>query len=120
MITGTGIDIVNLGRISRLLEEHGERFIDRVLSPEEKTRIPKIRSEEYIAGRFAAKEALAKATTEQFTLTKISVFNDEKGKPYFSGDLLSSALKSSKIHLSITHDTDYAAAFVVIEKKQEK
>lgn len=55
MITGTGIDIVNIERIIKLLDEHGERFTSKVLSTEEQNSIPKARPEEFIAGRFAAK-----------------------------------------------------------------
>ncbi len=116
MITGTGIDIVNLDRIKKLLDEHGERFMTKVLSDEERKSIPKVRIEEYIAGRFAAKEALAKATDKKFTPTTVSVLNDKNGKPYFAGEFINGTLAGSRVHLSITHDTGYAAAFVIIEE----
>lgn len=119
MITGTGIDIANIGRIKKLLDEHGSRFKSKVLSLEEINSIPEARPEEYIAGRFAAKEALAKATDKKFTLTAVSVVNDSRGKPSFKGDFFSEELAGHKVHLSITHDTDYAAAFVVIESIRE-
>ncbi|HOP29313.1 MAG TPA: holo-ACP synthase [Spirochaetota bacterium] len=119
MITGTGIDIANIGRIKKLLDDHGERFISKVLSPEERKHIPEARKTEFIAGRFAAKEALAKATDKKFTLTKVSVVNDSSGKPYFTGDFFAKELAGIKVHLSITHDTDYAAAFVIIESPEE-
>jgi holo-[acyl-carrier protein] synthase len=119
MITGTGIDIANTGRIKKLLDEHGERFISKVLSPEEKKSMPDGRAVEYISGRFAAKEALAKATEKKFTLTNVSVINDSKGKPYFTGHFFTKELAGMKVHLSITHDTDYAAAFVIIESIEE-
>lgn len=119
MITGTGIDIVNIERIKKLLDEHGDRFIAKILSPDERSSIPEVRKDEYIAGRFAAKEALAKATDKQFTLTNVSVINDSKGKPFFAGDFFASELAGSRVHLSITHDTGYAAAFVIIEYPDE-
>lgn len=119
MITGTGIDIANIGRITKLLDEHGQRFISKVLSHEEIKSIPGARAAEYIAGRFAAKEALAKATEKKFTLTRISVINDSKGKPCFTGDFFANELAGMNVHLSITHDTDYAAAFVIIESIEE-
>ena len=118
MITGTGIDIVNMKRIRRMLEEHGERFIRKVLSEEEIKGLPRVNREEYISGRFAAKEALAKATDEKFVFTEVSVINDSSGKPYFTGDFIAKSFRGSNIHLSITHDTDYAAAFVIIEKNE--
>jgi len=116
MITGTGIDIVNLDRIRKILDEHGERFMAKVLSDEERGSLPNVRVEEYIAGRFAAKEALAKATERKFTLTSVSVKNDSRGKPFFTGDFITGTLAGSRVHLSITHDTGYAAAFVIIEE----
>lgn len=116
MITGTGIDIVNLDRIRKILDEHGERFMAKVLSDEERYSLPKVRVEEYIAGRFAAKEALAKATDRKFSLTSVSVQNDGKGKPFFTGDFITGILADSRVHLSITHDMEYAAAFVIIEE----
>lgn len=118
MITGTGIDIVNIGRITKILAEHGERFINKVLSDDEKKSLPEARKEEYIAGRFAAKEALAKATDKQFTMTSVSVINDSSGKPFFAGDFINESFRDSRVHLSITHDTGYAAAFVIIEEME--
>jgi holo-[acyl-carrier-protein] synthase len=120
MITGTGIDITNISRIARLLDEHGNRFISKVLSPEEISSIPEVRGAEFIAGRFAAKEALAKATDKKFTLTTVTVLNDSKGKPYFKGNFFSNELAGHNVHLSITHDTEYAAAFVIIESAEEE
>ncbi len=120
MITGTGIDIVNIKRIRKLLDEHSERFINKILSPDEKLKIPAVKQEEYIAGRFAAKEALAKATEEQFIFTQVSVMNDSKGKPYFTGDFISESFAGKRLHLSISHDTDYATAFVIIENTEGK
>jgi holo-[acyl-carrier-protein] synthase len=117
MITGTGIDIANIIRIKKLLDEHGERFIRKVLSTEEIQQIPEARKPEYIAGRFAAKEALAKATDKKFSLTGVSVINDSRGKPCFTGNFFTEELAGHRVHLSITHDTDYAAAFVVIESE---
>lgn len=119
MITGTGIDIVNIERIIKLLDEHGERFTSKVLSTEEQNSIPKARPEEFIAGRFAAKEALAKATEQKFTLTAVTVMNDSKGKPFFKGDFFSNELEGCRVHLTISHDTGYAAAFVIIESPDE-
>ena len=67
-----------------------------------------------MAGRFAAKEAFAKAygtgIGTQLSFLDIQVENDEKGKPHITKPL------QKGVHLSITHSTEYAAAQVIIEK----
>ena len=114
MITGTGIDIVNINRIKKSLAEHGDRFIGKILSIQEIEKIPAAGKNEYTAGRFAAKEALVKAAGESFQFSRITILNDENGKPCFTE--IPDILKDKKLHLSISHDTDYAAAFVIIEE----
>ena len=119
MITGNGIDIVYIPRIRRILEEHGDRFVRKILSDKEISAIPQTRREEYIAGRFAAKEALAKATAKKFSLSEVSVINDERGKPAFTDEFFRTELADSRVHLSISHDNDYATAFVIIENLED-
>lgn len=114
MITGTGIDIVNINRIKKSLSEYSEKFIEKILSVEEIKIIPAARKEEFIAGRFAAKEALVKATGLTFSFSSVTILNDEKGKPFIKS--VPENIKNKKIHISISHDTDYAAASVIIEE----
>lgn len=114
MITGTGIDIVNIKRIKKSLADHGDRFTGKILSDEEIKQIPSARKEEFIAGRFAAKEALVKATGSSLDFRSVTILNKENGKPFIAE--IPESLKDKKIHLSISHDTDYAAAFVIIEE----
>ncbi len=113
MITGTGIDIANINRIKKSIDEYGDRFISKILSFQEIENIPHARRDEYIAGRFAAKEALVKAAGISLQFSSITILNDENGKPFITD--IPESLKDKKIHLSISHDTDYAAAFVIIE-----
>ena len=114
MITGTGIDIVNINRIKKNLAEHGDRFIVKILSGEEIKKIPAAGKEEFISGRFAAKEALVKASGISLSFSNITILNDDKGKPYVAE--VPDILKDKKIHISISHDTDYAAATAIIEE----
>lgn len=115
MIKGTGVDIVNAARIRKLMEEHGDRFLKKILSGEEFEHIPETAADLYVAGRFAAKEALFKSSGIRFSMSMVSVLNESSGKPYFSGDPVAEISGGGTIHLSISHDTDYAVAFVVIE-----
>lgn len=114
MITGTGIDIVSIDRIRKNLTEHGNRFIEKILSEEEIKKIPSSGREEYIAGRFAVKEALFKASGTVLSFSRITVLNDVKGRPYIAE--IPDVMQNKKVHISITHDTGYAAASVIIEE----
>lgn len=115
MIKGTGVDIVHVTRIRKLMDEHGERFLKKILSGEEIGLIPEAGPDLFVAGRFAAKEALVKSSGVKFSMSMVSVLNNSSGKPYFSGDAITEISGGGTIHLSISHDTDYAVAFVVIE-----
>ncbi len=102
-----GTDIVYLPRISP-----DSPFCDYVLSSEEKkefeSRQNERRKTEYLGGRFAAKEAIFKATGDRNYL-KYSILNDEYGKPY--------VLNHPEISVSISHEQDYAVAFVMVKEK---
>ena len=115
MIRGTGIDIVHVARIRKLMDKHGERFLKKILSAGEIALMPGVNADLFTAGRFAAKESLVKACGKTFSFSALSVLNESSGKPYFSGDALIQISEGATIHLSISHDTDYAVAFVVIE-----
>ncbi|WP_307327837.1 holo-ACP synthase [Evansella vedderi] len=117
MITGIGLDLVEMDRI-RSLYERQSSFVNRVLTERELTYFKTLsdrRKIEFLAGRFSAKEALAKANGsgigESLSFQDIHILNDEKGKPYIVSEKI-----NQKIHLSITHTQNYAAAQVVLEE----
>lgn len=58
---GIGLDVVEVARWRRLLERHGERILLRLFSAEERAQCGGLRAAEHLAGRWAAKEAVAKA-----------------------------------------------------------
>ncbi|MFC7394903.1 holo-ACP synthase [Scopulibacillus cellulosilyticus] len=118
MIIGTGIDMIECHRIKKQITN--DKFIDRILTIQEKQRFNQLsdhRKVEYLAGRFAAKEAYAKAkgTGIGNTLSwrDIEVINNGQGKPILK-DMTD---EQQVIHLSITHTDTFAAAFVIIESK---
>lgn len=115
MITGIGIDIIELERI-RKIHKRQDKFADRVLTPNEKAvfnTLSESRKIEFLAGRFAAKEAYSKAVGtgigENLSFLHIEIEKDEKGKPFISKP------NNNGVHLSISHSKEYAIAQVVIE-----
>lgn len=116
MISGIGTDIVELKRI-QTIQERQEKFIDRILTPNERAKYETLthsRKVEFLAGRFAAKEAFSKAVGsgigEELSFLHIETDSDERGKPYICKPF------TEGVHLSISHSRDYAVATVVIEK----
>lgn len=111
MIIGIGTDIVKIIRIR-------PSVIRKVLSEEEiermSTFVSEQRKQEFLAGRFAAKEAMKKAMPhfEKFkSMTEIVISNDETGAPY----LKSPVYDDKKIHISISHEREFATGLCVIE-----
>jgi holo-[acyl-carrier protein] synthase len=123
MISGIGTDIVAVVRLRRLYERYGERVLEKILAPAE---WPYFRHSKdsalFLAKRFAAKEAFAKALgtglTAPATLTNIIVEHDPLGRPIFeyAPELAKILLKRGLVaHLSISDETDFAVAFVILE-----
>ncbi len=131
MILGIGNDLVDIGRIEVVLERHGERFIKRCFTQEEREKADRRKASDthaqIYAKRFAAKEACAKALgtglAKGISWQDISVINDAEGRPFLK--LTGGALKrleqitpagqKAVIHLSLTDEPPFAQAFVVIE-----
>ena len=124
MIVGIGTDVVSIARIQGVLDRHGERFVNRVLTPEERTRFDKTKAKaSHLAKRWAAKEAFSKAIGTgihaPFTWQSISVGRDPKGKPLvIPSAAMAVHLKEMGVvssHVSLTDDAGVAIAFVVLE-----
>ena len=131
MIQGIGTDICDVRRIRASFERHGERFAQRVLSDGElavwkarSARWPE-RGVRYLATRFSAKEAFSKAVglglRMPMTWRLCEIANLPSGKPVI---ILHGGLKEWFeaqgwiAHVTVTDETDYAASFVVVEKKE--
>jgi len=124
-IFGTGIDIVEVDRISSSIEKLGDAFAKKVLHPNElKIYLATKRQAHYLAKRFAAKEAFAKAfgtgIVEGVTLPRIEIVNNQDGKPEIVlHDVTRERFQSldlKTIHLSISDEKKYAVAQVILEK----
>ncbi|MGM8366597.1 holo-ACP synthase [Virgibacillus sp. W0181] len=118
MIIGIGLDIIELDRIKRL-SHRTDRFAHRILSGRELSLFTKLqnnkRKTEFLAGRFAAKEAFAKATGRgigKLSFQHIEVLRKTTGAPMIQAQ----RYETKKIFVSITHSKEYAAAQVIIEE----
>ncbi len=121
-IIAHGIDLVDFPRIEKMIERHGERFLDRVFTAAEQGYARgKKNGTEKLAGRFAAKEAILKLLGTgwrgKIAWTDIEVVNNAAGQPVVSltGEVASIAgeLGVGEISLSITHTSNFAIASAV-------
>ena len=124
MIVGSGIDMVEIGRIEQTMHRYGKRFLDRVYTEGEQAYcLRKKKSAESLAARFAAKEAGAKAlgTGISFGVSwlEFEVVREPGGRPTlkFHGRAAQIAghLGVARAALSITHTGALAMASVVLE-----
>jgi holo-[acyl-carrier-protein] synthase len=124
MILGTGIDIVEVDRIRDLIKRYGDRFLMRIFSVSEIGPIhEKVITEQYVAGRFAAKESILKMLgtgwSEGISWQDMEIQTGAHGQPevILQGKALDLAQEAGieKVHLSISHTEHYAVAFAVGE-----
>ncbi|HQR51014.1 MAG TPA: holo-ACP synthase [Methylophilaceae bacterium] len=124
MIHGIGTDIVEVSRIEESLVRFGETFAQRILSEREWLDFEQSQIKaRFLAKRFAAKEAFAKALGTGLrapaTFGNIGIAHDDLGKPVFDlAPELQACLEQRSIcacHLSISDEKALAVAFVVLE-----
>lgn len=127
MIFGIGTDIVRIERMQKSLDRHGDKFAERILSSEEFEDYQKTeQSARFLAKRFAAKEATAKAMGTGFrdglSLKHIFVGHDQLGKPVLNySDKASEFITENSInesHISIADEQEYAVAFVTLMREK--
>lgn len=116
MITGIGVDIVELNRMKEVIDRN-EKFIDRVLTKTEREMFNQLgdkRKVEFLGGRFACKEAFSKAYGTgigKVKLTDIEILNEENGKP-----VVTHSPFNGRVHVSISHTDSMAIAQIVLEE----
>jgi holo-[acyl-carrier protein] synthase len=129
MILGTGIDIVNVERIERLISRWGDRFLTRVFTEREIAWCRKrVRFSDCLALRFAAKEAFLKAIgwgyQNGIRWTDIEVRSDPLGKPLFAlrgkAQEVMEARKVDQVLLTLSDERPYALAHVILEGKDDE
>ncbi|XEC93920.1 holo-ACP synthase [Paenibacillus tarimensis] len=128
MIVGIGHDIVEIGRVEQIVSgPSGSRFMRRVLTEAEMAsaaargaRIP-----EFVAGRFAAKEAVVKAfgcgIGRIVSFHDMEIIPNEQGQPcctlsVSAWNRLGIEVNETRIHVTITHERTMASAFAVVER----
>lgn len=132
MILGMGTDIVQISRIQTLLEAQGERFLNRVFTPQEQAlavqKSADISRQRFYARRYAAKEACAKALGtgigRYLSFQDMEILSSPAGAPILTltgegGTTLAEKAKGQEtiIHLSLSDDADYAIAVVILEQR---
>ncbi|MFZ6746662.1 holo-ACP synthase [Undibacterium sp. JH2W] len=128
MIYGIGTDIVQISRMQEAIERNGERFAEKILGPEElaiyreRKALVEARGLRYLATRFAAKEAFSKAVgmgmRDPMNWHAMQTLNNDQGQPVVqaNGTMLAwMQERGLKASISVSDETDYAIAFVIIE-----
>lgn len=121
-IIGHGLDLVECARIAKVFENHGARFLNRVLTPAEQERARQFKDPiPFIAGRFAAKESILKMIGAGWrggiAWTDMEILPDALGRPVvnLTGETarLAAQLGIQRVLLSITHTDQQAAASAI-------
>ncbi len=119
MPTSIGIDIVEIDRIRRVVETHGNRFLKKVYSAAESSLCSR-RVDKYacLAARFAAKEAFRKAISMQVSLAfkDIAVTSGRDGSPSLELPRTAGEKLPGRFSVSLSHSREYAVAVVLWER----
>jgi holo-[acyl-carrier protein] synthase len=125
VIVGLGIDVCSIDRMRRALERHGDRFFARICTPAERDDLAGREAGTALAGRFAVKEAFAKALdgARGVGWHEVQVRRSSSGRPtlQLSGNAIAAAERfgADTWHVSITHDAGVAVAVVVLEQTKK-
>lgn len=121
MIVGMGIDVCSIDRMRKALERHGDRFFQRICTEAERGDLSGRDVATALAGRFAVKEAFAKALdgARGVGWHEVQVRRATSGRPVLelSGNAITKMAEfgADRWHVSITHDAGVAVAVVVLE-----
>jgi holo-[acyl-carrier protein] synthase len=123
MVKGIGVDIIEIGRVRRSIDQVGDLFLEKVFTPQEIAYCnARANAYQHYAARFAAKEAVSKALSTgwagEFRWKDVEVMNDPSGQPRiaFSGKL-GETLNGASVFVSLSHSDSHVVAMVVIEER---
>ncbi len=117
MIKGVGIDIVQIKRILNIITKFEDGFLRKVLHLKEIEEYKRISNEkkktQYLASRWAVKEALVKATgNKSIVFSDVYIDKEESGKPTLK---INQNEDDIDYMISISHEDDYAVAVVIVQ-----
>ncbi len=122
MIKGIGVDIIEIGRITKSVEELGDVFLQKIFTAREIAYCnSKPNAHQHFAARFAAKEALSKAVATgwsgEFKWKDVEVSNESSGKPLLTlHGSMKEILSHCSVLVSLSHSDHHVVAIVVLEE----
>ena len=122
MVVGLGVDIIEIARIRRTMEEQGEAFLHRIFTAREIAYCAaKANPSQHYAARFAAKEAVSKAMATgwsgEFAWCDVEVMNDGAGRPQVAlHGRLGERLAGCRVLVSLSHSESHVVAVALIER----
>lgn len=123
MVIGLGIDIIEIDRIKKSVDEYGKQFLSKVYTPSElKYCLGKKNKYQHLAARFAAKEAIYKAISTsiggEVGWQDIEIFNEPNGMPAvkLKGHLKKFLTADKNLKISMSHSRDYVACVAIVYK----
>jgi holo-[acyl-carrier protein] synthase len=123
MVEGVGVDVVEISRFKKSIDEFGEHFLNKIFTDKERAYADsKVYQVQHLAARFAVKEAVAKALAKGwsggFKWKDVEVENDDAGKPsVILYGHVKEILSGSSVMVSISHSENIVIAFAIIEKR---
>lgn len=110
MIVAIGVDIVEVDRIKRAMADR--RFLERILTSEE---LALATTAQFVAGRWAVKEAVAKAVGTHLSWHDVEVLPDQHGRPIARVTPIKLGGSNRRLHVSISHEKGHAVGIAVLE-----
>ena len=116
-----GVDLIEIDRLRKIINRYGQKFLTRIYTENEIDYCSRFRDQASYAARFAAKEAVFKATglglRGDMSWKDVEIINDENGKPVVRlYGKTARMMGKFKLHLSLSHSRGMAIAMVVCEK----
>ena len=122
MILGIGIDIIEIDRIKKSVDQFGDQFLNKIYTQVElEYSLAKPTKYQHLAARFAAKEAVAKALSSikenGFNWKDIEIYNKDNGMPVVKlyGDLEKLVAEGKELKITMSHSDNYVTCFAMLQ-----
>lgn len=121
MVLGIGIDIIEIERIKKSVDEYGKAFLKKIYTETEITySFSRPNKYQHLAARFAAKEAIYKAlssdTDKVYSWQDVEIYNEVNGLPKvnFYGDLKDYLNEDKQLKISMSHSENYVTCVAIL------